>query len=65
MYRLLVDTAVSEITFLKCPDKISEQAQNCSDIMEFWPDIMEFWPDIDRKYIVFVISLSGHIVRVN
>ena len=25
----------SELRFLKCPDKMSEQIQNCSDIMEF------------------------------
>ena len=42
-----------EIKFLKCPDKMLKQAQNSSDILEFWSDI-------DRNYIVFVITLSGH-----
>ena len=35
----LSTTAVPKIRFLKCPDKMSEQAQKCSDIMEFWSDI--------------------------
>ena len=42
---------VPEIS-LKCPDNMSEQAQNCSDIMEFWSDI-------DRNYIVFCYQLAG------
>ena len=32
-----------EIRLLKCPDKMSEQSQNCSDVVEFWSDT-------DRNY---------------
>ena len=45
----LITCAVPEIRFLKCPDKMSEQSS----------DIMEFWSGIDRKYIVFIITLCG------
>ena len=28
-------SAACKIRFLKCPDKMSEQAQNCAEAMEF------------------------------
>ena len=40
-------TAVPKIRSLKCPDKMSEQAQKCSDIMEFLSDI-------DRNRIAYI-----------
>ena len=33
---------VINAVFLKCPDRMSEQTQKCSNIMEFWSDIVYY-----------------------
>ena len=43
------------LKLVKCPDKMSEQAQNCLDIMEFRLTLTEI--------IVFAIILSGYFAR--
>ena len=45
-------TTVPKIRFLKCPNKMSEQAQKCSDIMEFWSDI--------ENFIILLLTLCPH-----
>ena len=35
LYSSMIMRAEPEITFLKCSDKVSEQTQNCSDILIF------------------------------